>query len=187
MAARHCRAAARRTRPSRRTARTPPATARSSTSGLQNEREWARFCAEVLDQPALASDPRFSANADRVAHRDELDALITAAFATHSAEEVLARLDAAQIANARMNTVAGVSRAPAARGSRPLADGGVTRPVRSARCVPPFGMSDVRAEDGPDPGRRRAHRRDPRTSSATTPQRDRDDARATRRLERRDS
>ena len=56
--------------------------------GLQNEREWARFCADVLEQPALATDPRFNSNADRVAHRDALDALITAAFATHSAEEV---------------------------------------------------------------------------------------------------
>ena len=45
--------------------------------GLQNEREWARFCADVLEQPALATDPRFSANADRVAHREALDALIT--------------------------------------------------------------------------------------------------------------
>jgi crotonobetainyl-CoA:carnitine CoA-transferase CaiB-like acyl-CoA transferase len=73
--------------------------------GLQNEREWARFCADVLEQPSLATDPRFSANADRIAHRDELDTLINAAFATHTAEDVLARLDAAQIANARMNTV----------------------------------------------------------------------------------
>ena len=44
--------------------------------GLQNEREWARFCADVLDQPALASDPRFSSNALRVEHHDELETII---------------------------------------------------------------------------------------------------------------
>src|SRR5687767_14175958 len=40
--------------------------------GLQNEREWVRFCTEVLEQPSLATDPRFSANADRVAHHEAL-------------------------------------------------------------------------------------------------------------------
>jgi len=41
--------------------------------GLQNEREWARFCSIVLEKPVLASDPRFGSNHQRVAHRRELD------------------------------------------------------------------------------------------------------------------
>jgi itaconate CoA-transferase len=71
--------------------------------GLQNEREWAVFCAEVLQQPALATDPRFAANSKRAAARAELRAIIVAAFASLSADQVIERLDRAQIANARMN------------------------------------------------------------------------------------
>ena len=73
--------------------------------GLQNEREWARFCEEVLRRPDMAADARFSSNPRRVEHRAELDAAIAAAFSALTAEQVMARLDAAQIANARMNTV----------------------------------------------------------------------------------
>jgi crotonobetainyl-CoA:carnitine CoA-transferase CaiB-like acyl-CoA transferase len=73
--------------------------------GLQNEREWARFCAEAIGRPELATDPRFSSNLRRVEHRDELDAIITQAFSGATAEEMIARLESAQIANARMNTV----------------------------------------------------------------------------------
>ncbi|MGZ5238361.1 MAG: CaiB/BaiF CoA transferase family protein, partial [Caldimonas sp.] len=73
--------------------------------GLQNEREWAAFCAKVLLQPALVSDPRFAGNARRSAERVALRALIVEAFASLSAAEVLARLDDAQIANAQVNTM----------------------------------------------------------------------------------
>jgi itaconate CoA-transferase len=73
--------------------------------GLQNEREWIRFCDEVLGQPGLSSDVRFASNSARVAHKDTLDDVITRAFATLSAADVVARLDAAGIANARMNSV----------------------------------------------------------------------------------
>ena len=71
--------------------------------GLQNEREWSAFCEKVLRQPQLASEPRFASNKLRAAARDELYALIVAAFASLTAEQVSARLDAAQIANARVN------------------------------------------------------------------------------------
>jgi itaconate CoA-transferase len=73
--------------------------------GLQNEREWARFCADVLRHPELAADPRFSSNPRRVEHRRELDAIITEAFSRLTAEQVIDVLEQAQIANARMNTV----------------------------------------------------------------------------------
>lgn len=71
--------------------------------GLQNEREWRLFCDKVLLQPALTDDPRFSSNSQRTAGRQELRAIIIDAFSTLSAEQVIERLDAAQIANARMN------------------------------------------------------------------------------------
>ena len=74
--------------------------------GLQNEREWALFCDKVLLQPALAQDPRFVTNTKRSEAREALHALIVEAFAALDAEQVVARLDAAQIANARVNTMA---------------------------------------------------------------------------------
>ena len=71
--------------------------------GLQNEREWAVFCRDVLRQPELAADSRFSSNSRRTEARDELRAMIVSTFAQMTAEQVVERLDAAQIANARMN------------------------------------------------------------------------------------
>jgi crotonobetainyl-CoA:carnitine CoA-transferase CaiB-like acyl-CoA transferase len=76
--------------------------------GLQNEREWKVFCAVVLKNAALAADPRFDTNAKRNDNRAELKALILAEFAPLSTAQVIERLDEAQIANARMNDMAGV-------------------------------------------------------------------------------
>ena len=74
--------------------------------GLQNEREWAIFCDKVLGQAALATDPRFDANAKRSAARAEVKVLIEAAFGALSAGDVIERLEAAGIANAQVNTMA---------------------------------------------------------------------------------
>ena len=71
--------------------------------GLQNEREWVAFCTQVLQRPELATDPRFASNSKRTAERQALRAIIVEGFAALSADEVIARLDDAQIANARMN------------------------------------------------------------------------------------
>ncbi|MEP6609250.1 MAG: CaiB/BaiF CoA-transferase family protein [Burkholderiaceae bacterium] len=76
--------------------------------GLQNEREWQVFCRSVLEQPALVGDERFDTNAKRVAAREELRRLIVEAFSRLTAEQAVARLDAAQIANACVNTMADV-------------------------------------------------------------------------------
>jgi itaconate CoA-transferase len=74
--------------------------------GVQNEREWARFCASVLHRPELATDDRFVSNSARVANRDDLDAVVGGVFEAHDSTEMLARLDRARIATARLNTVA---------------------------------------------------------------------------------
>jgi len=86
--------------------------------GLQNEREWLVFCERVLDDPAVANDSRFASNSQRHLHRDALRARIVDAFAGSTAAAIVARLDAAQIANARVNTMADVWAHPqlAARG-----------------------------------------------------------------------
>jgi len=72
---------------------------------IQNEREWVRFCAVVLEKPALARDERFAANAARVANRPALRAEIEAVFTMLSTATVLERLDTAQIANAQSRTM----------------------------------------------------------------------------------
>jgi itaconate CoA-transferase len=71
--------------------------------GIQNEREWANFCAKTLQRPELATDPRFDSTSHRDGHRQELTEIIFAVFSQLTAEQVLERLDAAQIANARLN------------------------------------------------------------------------------------
>jgi itaconate CoA-transferase len=71
--------------------------------GIQNEREWTVFCDQVLHKPALAQDERFSSNSRRNAARRDLYAIIVGVFSQLSSREVITRLDAAQIANARMN------------------------------------------------------------------------------------
>jgi itaconate CoA-transferase len=71
--------------------------------GLQNEREWAAFCAKVLLAPTLAKDPRFDTNSKRSAARAELRTLIVETFTSMTAEQVIARLEDAQIANAQVN------------------------------------------------------------------------------------
>lgn len=76
--------------------------------GLQNEREWKLFCAQVLLDAAVASDPRFASNALRSENRAALQAIITDCFASLSSAQVIERLDRAQIANARVNDMAGL-------------------------------------------------------------------------------
>ncbi len=76
--------------------------------GLQNEREWPAFCEMVLERPELAADARFATNVLRSENRAALTRIICEAFAALSAGEVLARLERAGIASARMNDMAGV-------------------------------------------------------------------------------
>jgi itaconate CoA-transferase len=76
--------------------------------GLQNEREWKAFCETCLSDAQLASDPRFNTNSRRSAARSALYAIIVERFSRLSAEQVIERLEAAQIANAHLNDMADV-------------------------------------------------------------------------------
>jgi itaconate CoA-transferase len=118
--------------------------------GLQNEREWARFCADVLGRPDLAADERFNSNSKRVAARDAMDELITAAFSTLTAAEVIARLETAGIANARMNTVEEFLAHPQleARG-RWRTVGSPAGPLRT--IAPPFNIDGIESPMSPIP------------------------------------
>ena len=73
--------------------------------GLQNEREWKKFCEVVLQSPQLSADPRFDSNANRVKNRPQLDLAMREVFGKLPAAEIIARLESAQIANARQNTI----------------------------------------------------------------------------------
>ncbi|MDH4094504.1 MAG: CoA transferase [Betaproteobacteria bacterium] len=72
---------------------------------IQNEREFARFCEQVLGRAALVGDPRFSSSPARMANREAMHAEIEAVFGTLTAAQVEERLEAAGIANARLNTL----------------------------------------------------------------------------------
>ncbi|WP_345798586.1 CaiB/BaiF CoA-transferase family protein [Castellaniella sp. MT123] len=80
--------------------------------GLQNEREWRVFCEQVLQQPALADDERFSSNSRRSASSEALRTIILSCFESLTADEVVTRLDAARIANSHLNTMADVWQHP---------------------------------------------------------------------------
>jgi itaconate CoA-transferase len=73
--------------------------------GLQTNREWAIFCTQVLRLEKLAEDERFQTNHLRVQHRNVMNAEIDRVLGALPTSEVVSRLDAAQIANARLNSV----------------------------------------------------------------------------------
>ena len=111
--------------------------------GVQNEREWAKFCEIVLEQPDLAEDARFVSNSERVANHAELDRLIVAAFAGLTVADGMERLDRAGIASARANTMPEVIEHPqlAARGRWTEIDS----PVGPIRALFPPVVSDRHA------------------------------------------
>jgi crotonobetainyl-CoA:carnitine CoA-transferase CaiB-like acyl-CoA transferase len=72
---------------------------------VQNEREFGRFCAVVLENKGLVSDPRFSSGPSRAQNRDAMHAEIEKVFAGLSAAQVVERLEKAEIANAKLNSM----------------------------------------------------------------------------------
>jgi itaconate CoA-transferase len=118
--------------------------------GIQNEREWAAFCATVLRRPELADDARFRTGALRVANRPALHAAIDDVFGRLTGAEVTARLAAARIAHARRREVAEVLEHPqlAAR-ERWTEVGSPAGPVRT--LLPPITLPGRPPRLGPIP------------------------------------
>ena len=79
---------------------------------VQSNREFAALCKDVLNKPHLSQDPRFWENPERYINRAALDAIVTDTFSTLDTPSVLARLDAAKIANGRLNSVADLTSHP---------------------------------------------------------------------------
>ena len=72
---------------------------------IQNEREWQRLCSDVLQQPDLPENPKFSSNVKRVENRAALDDILNTVFAAHSIDQLAVMLQTAQIAFGRLNTM----------------------------------------------------------------------------------
>ena len=118
--------------------------------GIQNAREWTRFCRDVLGRGELADDERFSSNTLRVEHRLALHAVIESVFAALTTGDVVERLESAGIASARMNSVGEFIDHPQ------LADRDVWREIGSPAgplraMIPPVRMEGVEPAMGDVP------------------------------------
>jgi formyl-CoA transferase len=82
---------------------------------IQNDREWRVLAGKVLGDAALADDPRFATNRDRIRNRAETDALVGAVFARHDVAPLMALLEKADIAFARVSDCALLSSHPQLR------------------------------------------------------------------------
>ncbi|MEU9199897.1 CaiB/BaiF CoA-transferase family protein [Streptomyces sp. NPDC048332] len=119
---------------------------------VQNEREWDALCLTVLGLPGLVDDPRFRTGPDRVAHREELNAIVAARFADLGSEEAGELLDRAAIANAGVNSVAEFLDHPALTERdrwRDVAVPGAPGPVRA--LLPPVDLGGVAPRMDPVP------------------------------------
>ncbi|CAB3631146.1 CaiB/BaiF CoA transferase family protein [Achromobacter pestifer] len=118
--------------------------------GLQNDREWVRFCTGVLQDPGIAQDARFSTNVLRVTNRQALDGLIAACFAPLTRDEVLRRLDETGIANSALNSMHDVWDHPQFLARERWRD--VATPAGAIRALlPPATLSGVDAAMGEVP------------------------------------
>ncbi len=118
--------------------------------GIQNEREWVKFCAQVLGDAQLAKDTRYDSNAKRLERRAKVVAMIERVFSAFSAEQVMAKLDAAGIANARVNTPEEVWQHPQFKARNRWREmGSPVGPIPT--LLPPATMPDFEARLDPVP------------------------------------
>ena len=118
--------------------------------GVQNEREWERFCRVVLQRRELATDPRFDSGPRRVANRRDLHVTIEEVFSRLTASEIIARLEEAQIANARMNSVQEFIEHPQLASRKRWRE--IDSPVgKLSALIPPVDVAGVEPVMGPIP------------------------------------
>ncbi|KAB8076070.1 CoA-transferase family III domain-containing protein [Aspergillus leporis] len=129
--------------------------------GVQNEREWVKFCGTVLGLPELATDKRFVSNSLRTQNRDALKGIICGVFSSLTAEEVVALLDGAAIANASVNDMQGVWEHPQLKARGRWTE--VSTPVGRVPALLPPGLTQgdpekfsARMEAVPDVGEHNA-------------------------------
>ena len=117
---------------------------------IQRHREWRGICAQVMDEPALADDRRFVTNADRLKHRDALEARIELRLRGHARATVISWLESADIPTGSVNDVAAVASHPqlAARG-RWKTVGSPGGPIPA--LIPPHNLAGVTPRMGDVP------------------------------------
>ncbi|MES2631638.1 MAG: CaiB/BaiF CoA-transferase family protein [Pseudomonadota bacterium] len=111
---------------------------------VQNEREWESFCRTVLQRPDVMTNADYAGNLQRVNRRDELKQLVDGVFHDLTGEQLVARLDEAGIANARMNDMHGVWEHPQLKARDRWTE--IDSPVGKLRALFPPGMN---REDDP--------------------------------------
>jgi len=114
---------------------------------IQNEREWAAFCARFMLQPELPGVAGFDSNNARVANRPAVDAAVAAVFRTMTRDEAAERLRFANAAFGLVNDVASFARHPSLRRTEIQTQAG---PVQVA--APPVIWDGVPPALGPVPG-----------------------------------
>jgi itaconate CoA-transferase len=108
---------------------------------IQNEREFARFCDMVLENATLTKDARFASGPARLQNRDAMHAEIERVFGKLTAAQAVERLERAEIANARLNTMLEFWEHPQLEARGRWAE--VDTPAGSIRAMkPPFNLSD---------------------------------------------
>ena len=106
---------------------------------VQNEREWESFCLTVLERPDVLANPAYSGNPQRVALRKELGLIVENVFHSLTGEQLIARLDKAEIANALMNDMHAVWDHPQLHARDRWTE--IDSPVGKLRALFPPGMS----------------------------------------------
>lgn len=114
---------------------------------IQNEREWGAFCTGVLRRPELATDARFNANTQRVAHRTEVKRIVEDAFAALSTAQVSALLDAVGIANTKVNDMHDLWNHPQLKARNRWRE--IGSPVGPLPALLPPGLTDARMDPVP--------------------------------------
>jgi itaconate CoA-transferase len=128
----------------------PTADGRRVLLAVHQNDEWRRLCIGVLGLPELAEDPRYASNLLRLEARDEVDALVSAAFGGRSFERIAAELDEFGLAYAEVNDMAAAAAHPTLR-ERGVIDG---IPAASGHVVSSLiGLAERVFGDGDD-GRR---------------------------------
>lgn len=118
---------------------------------IQNEREWVRFCNDVLERPKLATDPRFNRNELRLQNRSELEPLIDEVLSLLGVEEAEARFERAQIPYSRLNDVSEVFDHPQILQRDRLIRGVVSGDGTVDLLRSPFNIEGVQESNAPVP------------------------------------
>lgn len=114
---------------------------------VQNDREWQAFCQHVLQQPALAQDPRYADSASRNRHREDIEEMIQALIGRLTYGQVADRLTEAQTPFGSINSVLDLIHHPQLR-TRQVQVRGRAVEMPAPACIAPW-QEEVRLRPAP--------------------------------------